>query len=59
MTSRKPSPWRRAIRAALSGGRAACWKSARADLIRFGWQPGAPEIDIVDTYVAGEPVWQV
>lgn len=30
---------------------------ARADLIKFGWQPGASGLDIVETYLAGERVW--
>lgn len=29
----------------------------RADLMVFAWQPGASELDVVQTYLAGERVW--
>ncbi|WDR07244.1 hypothetical protein PSQ90_07415 [Devosia rhodophyticola] len=30
---------------------------ARADLMLFGWHPGATELNVVQTYLAGERVW--
>lgn len=39
-------------------GRGVLEIGARADLIRFSWEKGASELRIVETYVAGEPVWQ-
>ncbi|MFN4211980.1 MAG: N-acetylglucosamine-6-phosphate deacetylase, partial [Devosia sp.] len=39
-------------------GRGVLEIGARADLIRFSWEKGARELRIVETYLAGEPVWQ-